>query len=170
VVTGVIKANLSARISYRVNTKIDSRTILDSGGGEQLLGKGDALFLAPGTARARRIHAPFLTEDETMRLVGWLKERGKPDYNQGLLQAMEQEEEGDDEGLPGLGGAEGDIYDRAVAVVKRERKASTSLLQRKLNIGYGRAARLIDRMEEEGLVGPDRGAGKPREVMGEFES
>jgi S-DNA-T family DNA segregation ATPase FtsK/SpoIIIE len=169
VVTGVIKANLPARLSYRVNTKIDSRTILDSGGGEQLLGKGDALFLAPGTARARRIHAPFLTEEETMRLVGWLKERGKPDYNQGLIQAMEQDDEGEDEGLPGLGGAEGDIYDRAVAVVKRERKASTSLLQRKLNIGYGRAARLIDRMEEEGLVGPDRGAGKPREVMGEFE-
>ncbi|HTL99369.1 MAG TPA: DNA translocase FtsK, partial [Holophagaceae bacterium] len=168
VVTGVIKANLSARLSYRVNTKIDSRTILDSGGGEQLLGKGDALFLAPGTARARRIHAPFLTEEETLRLVDWLKERGKPSYNQGLMQAMEEEEEGDDEGLPGLG-AEGDIYDRAVAVVRRERKASTSLLQRKLNIGYGRAARLIDRMEEEGLVGPDRGAGKPREVMGEFE-
>ena len=169
VVTGVIKANLPARLSYRVNSKIDSRTILDSGGGEQLLGKGDALFLAPGTARARRIHAPFLTEDETMRLVGWLKERGKPDYNQALLQAMEQDEEGDDEALPGLTGPEGDIYDRAVAVVKRERKASTSLLQRKLNIGYGRAARLIDRMEEQGLVGPDRGAGKPREVMGEFE-
>lgn len=170
VVTGVIKANLPARLSYRVNTKIDSRTILDSGGGEQLLGKGDALFLAPGTARARRIHAPFLTEDESLRLVSWLKERGKPSYNQGLMQAMEEEEEGDDEALPGLGGADGDIYDRAVAVVKRERKASTSLLQRKLNIGYGRAARLIDRMEEEGLVGPDRGAGKPREVMGEFES
>ena len=170
VVTGVIKANLSARLSYRVNTKIDSRTILDSGGGEQLLGKGDALFLAPGTARARRVHAPFLTEEETLRLVDWLKDRGRPDYNKGLIQAMEQEEEGDDELLPGLGGAEGDIYDRAVAVVKRERKASTSLLQRKLNIGYGRAARLIDRMEEEGLVGPDRGAGKPREVMGEFDA
>ena len=170
VVTGVIKANLPARLSYRVNTKIDSRTILDSGGGEQLLGKGDALFLAPGTARARRIHAPFLTEDETMRLVDWLKERGKPSYNQGLIQAMETDEEGEEEGLPGLSGAEGDIYERAVAVVKRERKASTSLLQRKLNIGYGRAARLIDRMEEEGLVGPDRGAGKPREVLGDLEA
>ena len=169
VVTGVIKANLPARLSYRVNTKIDSRTILDSGGGEQLLGKGDALFLAPGTARARRIHAPFLTEEETLRLVDWLRARGKPSYNQALIQAMEEEEEGADEGLPGLAEGEGDIYARAVAVVKRERKASTSLLQRKLNIGYGRAARLIDRMEEEGLVGPDRGAGKPREVLGEFD-
>jgi len=165
IVTGVIKANLPSRLSYRVNTKIDSRTILDSSGGEQLLGKGDALFLAPGTSRPRRIHAPFLTEEETLRLVDWLKERGKPDYNQALLSAMESDEEaasGDDESAASSGD---DIYDRAVAVVKRERKASTSLLQRKLNIGYGRAARLIDRMEEEGLIGPDRGASKPREVL-----
>jgi len=166
IVTGVIKANLPSRLSYRVNTKIDSRTILDSGGGEQLLGKGDALFLAPGTSRPRRIHAPFLTEEETLRLVDWLKERGKPDYNQALLSAMEMDEEAaggpEDDGGSGSGD---DIYDRAVAVVRRERKASTSLLQRKLNIGYGRAARLIDRMEEEGLIGPDRGASKPREVL-----
>ncbi|WP_005031853.1 FtsK/SpoIIIE family DNA translocase [Holophaga foetida] len=165
IVTGVIKANLPSRLSYRVNTKIDSRTILDSSGGEQLLGKGDALFLAPGTSRPRRIHAPFLTEEETLRLVDWLKERGKPDYNQALLSAMETDEEA--AGAEDDGGASSgdDIYDRAVAVVKRERKASTSLLQRKLNIGYGRAARLIDRMEEEGLIGPDRGASKPREVL-----
>jgi S-DNA-T family DNA segregation ATPase FtsK/SpoIIIE len=88
IVTGVIKANLPSRLSYRVNTKIDSRTILDSGGGEQLLGKGDALFLAPGNARPRRIHAPLLTEEETLRLVDWLKERGRPDYHSGLLNAM----------------------------------------------------------------------------------
>jgi S-DNA-T family DNA segregation ATPase FtsK/SpoIIIE len=166
IVTGVIKANLPARLSYRVNTKIDSRTILDGSGGEQLLGKGDALFLAPGNARPRRIHAPLITEDEILRLVEWLKERGKPDYNQGLLNAMETEEEAmaqTSEEVPGNGGD--DIYDRAVAVVKRERKASTSLLQRKLNIGYGRAARIIDRMEEEGIIGQDRGAGKPREVL-----
>jgi S-DNA-T family DNA segregation ATPase FtsK/SpoIIIE len=165
IVTGVIKANLPSRLSYRVNTKIDSRTILDSGGGEQLLGKGDALFLAPGSARPKRIHAPLLTEEETLRLVEWLKERGKPDYNQHLLSAMETDEE-----LPGAteeaGPAGDDIHERAVAVVRRERKASTSLLQRKLNIGYGRAARIIDRMEEEGLIGPDRGAGKPREYLG----
>ncbi len=165
IVTGVIKANLPSRLSYRVNTKIDSRTILDSGGGEQLLGKGDALFLAPGNARPKRIHAPLLTEEETLRLVEWLKERGRPDYNRALLCAMETEDE------LALGGAEepaaggDDIYDRAVAVVKRERKASTSLLQRKLNIGYGRAARIIDRMEDEGIIGGDRGAGKPREVL-----
>ena len=171
IVTGVIKANLSARLSYRVNTKIDSRTILDSGGGEQLLGKGDALFLGPGTARPRRIHAPLITEDEILRLVEWLKKKGRPDYNQALMQAMEAEDEGASSqtaGDDGGGGGE-DIYDRAVSVVKRERKASTSLLQRKLNIGYGRAARIIDRMEEEGLIGPDRGAGKPREVFGDSE-
>ena len=166
IVTGVIKANLPSRLSYRVNTKIDSRTILDSGGGEQLLGKGDALFLAPGNARPRRIHAPLLTEDETLRLVEWLKERGKPDYNAGLLNAMESDEEPAADGGAEAGTPAGDdIYDRAVAVVKRERKASTSLLQRKLNIGYGRAARMIDRMEEEGIIGSDRGVGKPREVL-----
>jgi len=165
IVTGVIKANLPSRLSYRVNTKIDSRTILDSGGGEQLLGKGDALFLAPGNARPRRIHAPLLTEEETLRLVDWLKERGRPDYHTGLLGAMEAEDEAGPEGGADAGPAGDDVYLRAVAVVKRERKASTSLLQRKLNIGYGRAARMIDRMEDEGIIGPDRGVGKPREVL-----
>ena len=163
IITGVIKANLPSRLSYRVRTKIDSRTILDQAGGEQLLGAGDALFLAPGSARPRRIHAPFLTEEETLRLVRWLREKGEPDYNQALISALETEEEGGAEELPSEGGD--DIYDRALAVVMREHKASTSLLQRKLNLGYGRAARLIDRMEQEGIVGPDRGAGKPREVF-----
>jgi S-DNA-T family DNA segregation ATPase FtsK/SpoIIIE len=164
IVTGVIKANLPCRLSYRVNTKIDSRTILDSGGGEQLLGKGDALFLAPGSARPKRIHAPLLTEEETLRLVEWLKERGTPDYNSALISAMETDDDNGDAATEVLAGGD-DIYDRAVAVVKRERKASTSLLQRKLNIGYGRAARIIDRMEDEGIIGGDRGAGKPREVL-----
>jgi S-DNA-T family DNA segregation ATPase FtsK/SpoIIIE len=168
VVTGVIKANLPSRLSYRVRTKIDSRTILDSGGGEQLLGAGDALFLPNGASHPKRIHAPFLSEEETLRLVTWLRERGRPDYNQALISAMETE---DESALLDEVASEGgdDIYARAVAVVLRERKASTSLLQRKLNLGYGRAARLIDRMEEEGLVGPDRGAGKPREVFAQAE-
>ncbi len=164
VVTGVIKANLPSRLSYRVRTKIDSRTILDCSGGEQLLGAGDALYLPNGASHPKRIHAPFLSEEETLRLVTWLRERGRPDYNQALISAMEAEEETalfDDAEMNEVD----DIYARAIAVVKRERKASTSLLQRKLNLGYGRAARLIDRMEEEGIVGPDRGAGKPREVF-----
>ncbi len=168
VVTGVIKANLPSRLSYRVRTKIDSRTILDCGGGEQLLGAGDALFLPNGASHPKRIHAPFLSEEETLRLVTWLRERGRPDYNQSLVSAMETEEETglfDEADMAGVD----DIYVRAVAVVTRERKASTSLLQRKLNLGYGRAARLIDRMEEEGIVGPDRGAGKPREVFAQAE-
>ncbi|MBK9797150.1 MAG: DNA translocase FtsK 4TM domain-containing protein [Holophagaceae bacterium] len=168
VVTGVIKANLPSRLSYRVRTKIDSRTILDCSGGEQLLGAGDALYLPNGASHPRRIHAPFLSEDETLRLVTWLRERGRPDYNQALISAMETEEETalfDETEMNGVD----DIYARALAVVRRERKASTSLLQRKLNLGYGRAARLIDRMEEEGIVGPDRGAGKPREVLVEAE-
>jgi S-DNA-T family DNA segregation ATPase FtsK/SpoIIIE len=166
IVTGVIKANLPSRLSYRVNTKIDSRTILDTSGGEQLLGRGDALYKGPTDPRPRRIHAPFLTEAETIRLVTWLKERGRPEFNQHLLSAMETDEEAADaDAEEAAGSAEEDIYARAVAVVRRERKASTSLLQRKLNLGYGRAARLIDRMEEEGIIGPDRGAGKPREVL-----
>ena len=168
VVTGVIKANLPSRLSYRVRTKIDSRTILDCSGGEQLLGAGDALYLPNGASHPKRIHAPFLSEEETLRLVTWLRERGRPDYNQALISAMETEEETalfDDAEMAGVD----DIYKRAVAVVVRERKASTSLLQRKLNLGYGRAARLIDRMEEEGIVGPDRGAGKPREVFAQAE-
>ena len=168
VVTGVIKANLPSRLSYRVRTKIDSRTILDCSGGEQLLGAGDALYLPNGASHPKRIHAPFLSEDETLRLVTWLRERGRPDYNQALISAMETEEETalfDDAEMAGVD----DIYQRALAVVLRERKASTSLLQRKLNLGYGRAARLIDRMEEEGIVGPDRGAGKPREVFAQAE-
>lgn len=168
VVTGVIKANLPSRLSYRVRTKIDSRTILDCSGGEQLLGAGDALYLPNGASHPRRIHAPFLSEEETLRLVTWLRERGRPDYNQALISAMETEDETalvDDADMAGAD----DIYARALAVVHRERKASTSLLQRKLNLGYGRAARLIDRMEAEGIVGPDRGAGKPREVLVEAE-
>jgi len=168
VVTGVIKANLPSRLSYRVRTKIDSRTILDCSGGEQLLGAGDALYLPNGASHPKRIHAPFLSEEETLRLVTWLRERGRPDYNQALISAMETEEETalfDETEMNGVD----DIYARALAVVRRERKASTSLLQRKLNLGYGRAARLIDRMEEEGIVGPDRGAGKPREVLVEAE-
>ena len=168
VVTGVIKANLPSRLSYRVRTKIDSRTILDCGGGEQLLGAGDALFLPNGASHPKRIHAPFLSEVETLRLVTWLRERGRPDYNQALISAMETDEETalfDEAEMDGVD----DIYRRAIAVVVRERKASTSLLQRKLNLGYGRAARLIDRMEAEGIVGPDRGAGKPREVFAQAE-
>jgi len=168
VVTGVIKANLPSRLSYRVRTKIDSRTILDCSGGEQLLGAGDALYLPNGASHPKRIHAPFLSEEETLRLVTWLRERGRPDYNQALISAMEAEEETALFDEADMGGGD-DIYVRAVAVVTRERKASTSLLQRKLNLGYGRAARLIDRMEEEGIVGPDRGAGKPREVFAQAE-
>jgi S-DNA-T family DNA segregation ATPase FtsK/SpoIIIE len=170
IVTGVIKANLSSRLSYRVNTKIDSRTILDTSGAEQLLGKGDALFLAPGSARPKRIHAPLITEDETLRLVTWLKEQGAPDYNLGLINALETDDmnevnEVNDHNPTNGSHPDDDIYERAVSVIKREKKASTSLLQRKLNIGYGRAARVIDRMETEGIISNDRGAGKPREVF-----
>lgn len=166
ILTGVIKSNLPSRISYRVSTKIDSRTILDCSGAENLLGQGDGLFLAPGAARPSRIHAPFLTEVETLRLVDWLRNQGAPDYNQHLIKVMETDEAEDAMGLGGDSGGASDIYQKAVEVVIREQKASTSLLQRKLGLGYGRAARIIDRMENEGIIGPDRGAGKPREIFG----
>jgi S-DNA-T family DNA segregation ATPase FtsK/SpoIIIE len=171
IVTGVIKANLSSRLSYRVNTKIDSRTILDSSGAEQLLGKGDALFLAPGNARPKRIHAPLITEDETIRLVEWLKKQGTPSYNLELLNAIEKAEDHKNDNnysssaTTSVTMIDENVYERAVAIVKREQKASTSLLQRKLNIGYGRAARFIDRMENEEIISSDRGAGKAREVF-----
>ncbi len=165
ILTGVIKANLPSRLSYRVSTKIDSRTILDCSGAENLLGQGDGLFLAPGAARPSRIHAPFLTETETLRLVEWLKDRGRPDYNQQLIKVIETDESEEAMGVGADSGSGGDIYQKAIEVVIREGKASTSLLQRKLGLGYGRAARIIDRMENEGVIGPDRGVGKPREIF-----
>ncbi len=165
ILTGVIKANLPSRLSYRVSTKIDSRTILDCSGAENLLGQGDGLFLAPGAARPSRIHAPFLTETETLRLVDWLKDRGRPDYNEQLIKVIETDESEEAMGIGPDSGSGGDIYQKAIEVVVREGKASTSLLQRKLGLGYGRAARIIDRMENEGIIGPDRGVGKPREIF-----
>jgi S-DNA-T family DNA segregation ATPase FtsK/SpoIIIE len=165
ILTGVIKANLPSRLSYRVSTKIDSRTILDCSGAENLLGQGDGLFLAPGAARPSRIHAPYLTETETLRLVDWLKDRGRPDYNEQLIKVIETDESEEAMDIGPNSGSGGDIYQKAIEVVIREGKASTSLLQRKLGLGYGRAARIIDRMENEGVIGPDRGVGKPREIF-----
>lgn len=165
ILTGVIKSNLPSRLSYRVSTKIDSRTILDCSGAENLLGQGDGLFLAPGAARPSRIHAPFLTETETLRLVDWLKDRGQPDYNEQLIKVIETDESEEAMGIGSDSNSGGDIYQKAIEVVVREGKASTSLLQRKLGLGYGRAARIIDRMESEGVIGPDRGVGKPREIF-----
>jgi S-DNA-T family DNA segregation ATPase FtsK/SpoIIIE len=159
VITGLIKANFPARISFRVASKVDSRTILDSNGAEQLLGRGDMLFLPPGSARLMRVHGPLVTEDEVSRVVEFLKQQGKPAYNQSILQSPEERVES--------GEVEGDVdevYDEAVKIVVEMGKASTSVLQRRLRIGYGRAASLLDAMERSGIIGPPDGT-KPRTVL-----
>jgi DNA segregation ATPase FtsK/SpoIIIE, S-DNA-T family len=165
VITGLIKANLPSRISFRVASKVDSRTILDSNGAEALLGKGDMLFMPPGTARLLRLHGPLVTEKEIAKVVDWWKSQSEPHYNEEFLKPF-REKERDSE----LDGEEEDsseldeVYEEAVRLVVESGKASTSLLQRRLRLGYGRAARLIDLMERDGIVGAPDGS-KPREVL-----
>jgi DNA segregation ATPase FtsK/SpoIIIE, S-DNA-T family len=161
VITGTIKANFPTRISFQVTSKIDSRTILGEGGAEQLLGRGDMLYMAGG-GRITRVHGPFVSDEEVERVVSFLKTRGEPDYIDEITADDEV-----DFGVPGLAeeGSLGDeLYAQAVAVVCRERKASTSFVQRQLQIGYNRAARIIERMEAEGIVTAANHVGK-REVL-----
>ncbi len=162
VVTGTIKANFPTRISFHVTSKIDSRTILGEQGAEQLLGQGDMLYMSTG-GRIARVHGPFVRDDEVEQVVAFLKNQGEPTY----LEAVTEEEDEIPAGaLPGGNSEPGDdLYDQAVALVLRERKASTSFVQRHLQIGYNRAARLIDRMEAEGVVSSANHVGK-REVLG----
>jgi S-DNA-T family DNA segregation ATPase FtsK/SpoIIIE len=162
VITGTIKANFPTRISFQVTSKIDSRTILGEGGAEQLLGRGDMLYMAGG-GRVTRVHGPFVSDEEVERVVSFLKMQGAPDYIDDITE--------DDGAAPGesLGGDEesgsgNELYDQAVALVTRERKASTSFVQRHLQIGYNRAAKLIERMEAEGVVGAANHVGR-REVL-----
>jgi S-DNA-T family DNA segregation ATPase FtsK/SpoIIIE len=163
VITGTIKANFPTRISFQVTSKIDSRTILGESGAEQLLGRGDMLFMAGG-GRITRVHGPFVSDEEVEAVVRFLKDRGgEPVYVEDVTEdpdeaptALESED---------AGGSGDQLYDQAVALVCRERKASTSFVQRHLHIGYNRAARLIERMEREGVVSPANHVGK-REVLG----
>ena len=164
VITGLIKANVPTRMSFRLATKVDSRTIIDSNGAESLLGKGDMLFLPPGTSRLQRVHAPFVTEKEIAAVTQFWKDQGSAEYVESFLEAPK-----DERGNPedSTGAAEGDndpMFDDAVRLVFEFGKASTSLLQRRLRIGYGRAAHLIALMERDGLVGPADGS-KPREIL-----
>ncbi|HEY1072469.1 DNA translocase FtsK, partial [Brevundimonas sp.] len=162
VITGTIKANFPTRISFQVTSKIDSRTILGEQGGEQLLGQGDMLYMAGG-GRITRLHGPFVTDQEVEEVCKHLRLQAEPDY----LDLITDEPDGDgDNALGGDGdGMSGDdLYDRAVAVVTRDRKASTSYIQRRLQIGYNRAATLIERMEQEGVVSPANHAGK-RDIL-----
>jgi S-DNA-T family DNA segregation ATPase FtsK/SpoIIIE len=162
VITGLIKANFPARISFRVATRVDSRTILDVMGAEHLLGKGDMLFLPPGSSRLTRVHGAFVTETEINGVVDFWKEQGAPEYDQTFLVAPPSDEgesepeEGDDVQDP--------MYDEAVRIVLEMGKASTSTLQRRLRLGYGRAARILDMMQRDGIIGPPDGS-KPREVL-----
>ncbi len=169
VITGLIKANFPARISFRVATKVDSRTILDSNGAEALLGKGDMLYLPSGSARVHRLHAPLVTEKEIAAVVEFWKQQGSAEYQQQFLEAPKEEREAGsvEAGVDGSseGNSEDDpLYQDAVKLVVEFGKASTSLLQRRLRIGYGRAAHLIDLMEQDGIVGAADGP-KPREVL-----
>ncbi|MGB3486791.1 MAG: DNA translocase FtsK 4TM domain-containing protein [Xanthobacteraceae bacterium] len=164
VITGTIKANFPTRISFQVTSKIDSRTILGEMGAEQLLGQGDMLYMAGG-GRVSRVHGPFVSDEEVEKVVRHLKTQGQPEY----LEAVTAEEpaEGEDGAVfdsTGMGGDGGDLFSQAVAIVKRDRKASTSYIQRRLQIGYNRAASLMERMELEGIVGAANHAGK-REIL-----
>ena len=162
VITGLIKANFPARISFRVATRVDSRTILDVMGAEHLLGKGDMLFLPPGSARLIRVHGSFVTEDETQKVVEFWKQQAEPDYDQSFLIAPPSDDI--DEPAEVFDGDEDPLYQDAVRVILEVGKASTSVLQRRLKLGYGRAARILDMMQREGIVGPPDGP-KPREVL-----
>ncbi len=166
VITGLIKANFPARVSFRVATKVDSRTILDANGAESLLGRGDMLYLPAGSARVHRLHAPFVTEKEIAAVVEFWKAQGGAQYQKEFLEAPKEDREGaggEDSGE--IGEDENDpLYNDAVRLVIEFGKASTSLLQRRLRVGYGRAAHLIDLMERDGIVGAADGP-KPREVL-----
>jgi S-DNA-T family DNA segregation ATPase FtsK/SpoIIIE len=165
VITGLIKANFPARISFRVATKVDSRTILDSNGAEALLGKGDMLYLPSGSARVHRLHAPFVTEKEIAAVVEFWKSQATAEYVQQFLEAPKEEREAAGGDSDGADENDNDpMYEDGVRLVLEFGKASTSLLQRRLRIGYGRAAHLIDMMERDGIVGAADGP-KPREVL-----
>jgi S-DNA-T family DNA segregation ATPase FtsK/SpoIIIE len=156
VITGLIKANLPSRISFRVQSKIDSRTILDGNGAEQLLGRGDMLFMPPGSSRAVRLHGPYISEQESARLASFLRKQGKPVYNTAIT--------AEEKKIDGVEMEKDDLYDEAARIVVSSGQASISYLQRRLRIGFSRAARLVDMMEMDGLVSPGVG-GKPREVL-----
>jgi S-DNA-T family DNA segregation ATPase FtsK/SpoIIIE len=156
VLTGVIKANLPTRLSFQVTTKVDSKTILDRMGAEQLLGKGDMLFMPPGTAKLLRLHGAYVSDEEKKRVTDYIRQWGPPEYVESLVPPERSEEEGD--------GQRDDRYQEAVEIVRREGKASISRIQMRLRIGYNRAARIIEDMERDGVVGPADGV-RPRVVL-----
>jgi DNA segregation ATPase FtsK/SpoIIIE, S-DNA-T family len=165
VITGTIKANFPTRISFQVTSKIDSRTILGEQGAEQLLGQGDMLYMAGG-GRISRLHGPFVADDEVEKIVSFLKSQGAPQYVDAVTEEIEDENYGEPGAMAGTegGGSGDDLYDQAVAIVLRDKKVSTSYVQRRLQVGYNKAASLIERMEKEGLISSPNGSGK-REIL-----
>jgi S-DNA-T family DNA segregation ATPase FtsK/SpoIIIE len=160
VITGLIKANFPSRIAFRVSSKVDSRTIIDANGAEQLLGRGDMLFLPPGTSRLVRVHGAFLDESEVGRIVAHIKAQGEPLYDETITQSEEESGGGD-----GVGGERDELFEQALRICVEMKRASTSVLQRRLRIGYGRAAAMLDAMEREGYIGQADGA-RPRPITG----
>lgn len=159
IITGVIKANIPSRIAFRVSSKVDSRTIIDSNGAEALLGQGDMLFLPPASARLIRVHGSFVNETEVKSITDHTRKQAEPDYNEQVTQGEQEGEEAD-----GFAGEQDELYEDALAIVIAMGRASTSVLQRRLSIGYGRAAKILDMMERQGFIGPAEGA-KPRKVL-----
>jgi S-DNA-T family DNA segregation ATPase FtsK/SpoIIIE len=158
VLTGIIKANFPARVSFQVSSRTDSRTILDQNGADHLLGQGDMLFLPPGTSKLQRMHGAYVSEEEVAKLAAFLRGQGAPEYDATLTRVRDEEEKSESQGDD-----QDEMYDQAVSIVADTRNASISYLQRRLKVGYNRAARMIEQMEQEGVVGPQIGA-KSREV------
>ena len=175
VITGVIKANLPSRIAFQVASQVDSRTILDTKGADTLIGRGDMLFSPPGTSRLVRAQGAFVSDEEIIELVEFLKKNGPPQYAQSVQQQIDRaareddEDAGDDEGDEEEMGDDGELYAQAIDVLKSTKRASTSMIQRRLRIGYNRAARIMDLMEERGVVGPENGS-SPREILVDLDS
>jgi S-DNA-T family DNA segregation ATPase FtsK/SpoIIIE len=172
VITGVIKANLPSRIAFQVASQVDSRTILDTKGAETLIGRGDMLFSPPGTSRLVRAQGAYVGDDEVHEILEFIKRNGPPQYAQAVQQQIDRdsrEDEEEDEELEGDPGSDEELYERALDVLKSTRRASTSMLQRRLRIGYNRAARIMEIMEEKGIVGPENGS-SPREILGDLDS
>jgi len=158
VLTGIIKANFPTRLSFQVSSKTDSRTIIDTNGAENLLGNGDMLFLPPGTAKLQRIHGAYISEEEISGIIECLKEQETPEYDDTVITESEKEKDSSED-------IEYDEkYDEAIALITKTGQASISMIQRHLRIGYNRAARIIEVMEKDGVVGPSDGV-KPREVL-----
>jgi S-DNA-T family DNA segregation ATPase FtsK/SpoIIIE len=172
VITGVIKANLPSRIAFQVASQVDSRTILDTKGAETLIGRGDMLFSPPGTSRLVRAQGAFVGDEEVHDIVEFLKRNGPPQYAQAVQQQIDRaasEDDEDEEGDDGDTGSDEELYSKAIDVLKSTRRASTSMLQRRLRIGYNRAARIMELMEEKGVVGPENGS-SPREILGDLDA